>query len=54
MNTETKRPERELTLTRTVAAPRELVWAAWTQAEHLKKWWGQTDLPCPRANATFE
>ena len=21
-------------------APRERVWAAWTQAEHMKKWWG--------------
>jgi uncharacterized protein YndB with AHSA1/START domain len=21
-------------------APRERVWAAWTEAEHMKKWWG--------------
>lgn len=21
-------------------APRERVWAAWTQVEHMKKWWG--------------
>ena len=32
--------EREVILTRVVDAPRELVWKAWTDAEHLPKWWG--------------
>jgi uncharacterized protein YndB with AHSA1/START domain len=32
--------ERELTMTRTFAAPRALVFAAWTDAEHLAQWWG--------------
>jgi uncharacterized protein YndB with AHSA1/START domain len=27
-------------ISRVFDAPRERVWAAWTQAEHLKKWWG--------------
>ncbi|MGC3991967.1 MAG: SRPBCC family protein [Chthoniobacteraceae bacterium] len=33
----------EFVLTRVFAAPRELVWAAWTSAEHLAKWF------CPPA-----
>lgn len=32
------------TLTRTVNAPRELVWKVWTQAEHLAKWFGPKGL----------
>lgn len=32
--------ERELTITRTFAAPRALVFAAWTDARHLAQWWG--------------
>jgi uncharacterized protein YndB with AHSA1/START domain len=33
--------DREITLTRTFDAPRELVYAAHTQAEHLRRWWGR-------------
>src|SRR5581483_3177206 len=32
--------KRELTLTRTFDAPRELVWKAWTNPELVQKWWG--------------
>jgi uncharacterized protein YndB with AHSA1/START domain len=32
--------EREIILSRTYDAPRELVWQAWTRAEHMAKWWG--------------
>ena len=32
--------KRTLTLTRTFDAPRQLVWDAWTQPEHIAKWWG--------------
>lgn len=31
-------PRLDLVLERTVDIPRQLVWAAWTQAEHLKHW----------------
>jgi uncharacterized protein YndB with AHSA1/START domain len=31
----------EVTATRSFDAPRELVFAAHTEAEHLKKWWGR-------------
>jgi len=30
---------RDLALTRFIDAPRELVWRAWTEPEHLKQWW---------------
>jgi uncharacterized protein YndB with AHSA1/START domain len=32
----------DLTISRTIKAPRALVWKAWTTPEHLQKWW------CPR------
>lgn len=31
---------RTLTIERTFDAPIQLVWDAWTQAEHIIKWWG--------------
>lgn len=30
----------EIVMTRTFNAPRELVWKAWTDPEHLRQWWG--------------
>lgn len=30
----------ELVITRTLAAPRELVYRVWTEPEHLGRWWG--------------
>lgn len=35
---EEPRPETDLILERVVDVPPELVWAAWTRPEHLKKW----------------
>lgn len=40
--------KKELTLTRIVGAPRELVFKAWTDEELLKQWWG------PRGFTTSE
>ena len=31
-------PKLDLVLERTIDVPRELVWAAWTQPEHLSQW----------------
>jgi len=31
----------EIRMTRVLDAPRRLVWAAMTQPEHLKRWWGR-------------
>jgi uncharacterized protein YndB with AHSA1/START domain len=33
----------EITLTRLFDAPRELVWEAMSQPEHVKRWWGILD-----------
>ena len=35
---------REITITRAFDAPRELVWRAWTEPEHLARWWGTRGL----------
>lgn len=32
--------DRELVATREVDAPRELVWAVWTEPAHVARWWG--------------
>ena len=32
--------DREIVMTRAFDAPRELVWNAWTDAKHIKQWWG--------------
>src|SRR5262249_48941062 len=29
----------DLTIKRTIDAPRALIWKAWTDPEHVKKWW---------------
>ena len=31
---------RELSTSRLINAPRELVWEAWTNPDHIKHWWG--------------
>lgn len=41
---------RELTLERTFNAPRELVFRTFTEAEHLKRWWGPTGWPLTVCN----
>ena len=37
----------DLTLTRFIDAPRALVWKAWTDPEHLKKWWTPAPYTTP-------
>lgn len=32
--------DREIVISRTIKAPRQLVWEAWTRPEHLAHWWG--------------
>jgi uncharacterized protein YndB with AHSA1/START domain len=36
-----------INITRILNAPRERVWAVWTEPEHLKKWWGPKDFTAP-------
>src|SRR5436853_2891112 len=40
-------PARELTLTRVLDAPRELVFRMWTDPQHVAKWWGPTGFTNP-------
>ena len=41
MDTQIKKStDREIVITRLLNAPRELVWEAWTNPEHVKLWWG--------------
>ncbi len=35
-----KTTDREIVSTRVFDSPRELVWKAWTDPNHLKEWWG--------------
>ena len=37
------------TISRTFDAPRQLVWDAWTQEEHLLKWFGPKGMPLSKA-----
>jgi len=36
----TERTDREVIYTRVFDAPRELVWAAWSDPRHIGQWWG--------------
>ena len=38
---------KELTITRTFDALRELVWQAWTEPERVKGWWGPKAFTAP-------
>lgn len=37
----------KLVIVREFTASIELVWKAWTEEEHYKKWWGPKDYSCP-------
>ncbi|QCW99826.1 activator of HSP90 ATPase [Aggregatimonas sangjinii] len=39
MNTSNEMNNRTITIKRTFNAPISLVWEAWTQSEHIAKWW---------------
>jgi uncharacterized protein YndB with AHSA1/START domain len=41
--------DRTLTITRIFEAPREAVWEAWTDPEHIVRWWGPKDYTSPAA-----
>lgn len=47
-------PEKnEVVITRIFDAPVELVWKAWTDPEHLMKWWGPKDFTSPSCQIDF-
>jgi uncharacterized protein YndB with AHSA1/START domain len=39
-----------LTVSRIIRAPREKVFAAWTEPEALRQWWGPGEVTCPEAH----
>ena len=39
--------DNEIVITRIFDAPRELVWRAWTEPEHLMRWWGPENFTAP-------
>ncbi len=44
---------RELVITRVFDAPRELVWKAWTDPEHVMRWWGPKGYTSPVCKIDF-
>lgn len=48
-STETEGKGSDLVITREFDAPREKVWQAWTDPEHIKRWWGPKDFTAPSA-----
>jgi uncharacterized protein YndB with AHSA1/START domain len=44
----------EITITRVLDAPRELVWKAWTEPEHLARWWGMGGWTNPVEKITMD
>ena len=45
--------ERELVIERIFDAPVDLVWQAWTDPEHIKRWWGPKDFTAPVIKKRF-
>ncbi len=46
--------EKEITLMRTVNAPLERVWKAWTDPEELKQWWGPENVSIPECKVDLK
>lgn len=46
-NANTRTADREIVITRTFDAPRELVWKAWTEAGNLMRWWAPKGITTP-------
>ena len=45
--------KRDLVVTRTFNAPLELVWQAWTEPEHVMRWWGPNYFTSPTCEMDF-
>lgn len=46
--------KRTLTLKKTFDTPIELVWEAWTQPEHIARWWGPNGMPIQIVEHNFK
>jgi len=47
-------PNRTLSIEKTLNAPLELVWKAWTQPEHIAQWWGPKGMETKVAKHDFQ
>jgi uncharacterized protein YndB with AHSA1/START domain len=45
---------REIDIVRVFDAPRQLVWAAWTDPDQLAQWWGPAALHTPRETVEID
>jgi uncharacterized protein YndB with AHSA1/START domain len=45
---------RDVTTTRVLDAPRELVWKVWTEPEHLARWWGPKGISTPSSTIELD
>jgi uncharacterized protein YndB with AHSA1/START domain len=45
--------KRDLIVTRLFDAPLDLVWRAWTEPEHVMRWWGPDHFTAPVAKIDF-
>jgi uncharacterized protein YndB with AHSA1/START domain len=48
-----KTGDQELVITRVFDAPRNLVWKAWTEPEHVMEWWGPKGFTAPIVKTDF-
>ena len=46
--------ETQLEVSRTFEAPLELLWQAWTEPEHFKKWYGPKNFTAPMCEINLE
>jgi len=53
MNQSDTQQAQELVFERVLDAPRERVWEAWTDPEHIKQWWGPKDFTAPSIESDF-
>jgi uncharacterized protein YndB with AHSA1/START domain len=44
----------EITINRVLDAPRELVWRAWTDPDHLARWWGARGWTTTPSDVTID
>lgn len=44
----------ELEIVRTFAAPRQVVWDAWTDPDQMARWWGPRGISTPRDSIELE
>ncbi len=53
INAATESDDRELLITRIFDAPRHLVFKAWTEPEHMVRWWGPKGFTLPVCEMDF-